>query len=319
MKKLICGLFTFVMFGAKAQNSGLSIENGTVKFSTIEFYESYADNPENLNYLKELSFSSSELTTLKEIGNTSDDDIPEFLQLILNNDNIFTIGKYLIKIDVDNNRALVINSSVTNAYFDLVNNNTSSNDMLVMSDDEQNALDVLNAIENATLTVKDYLSASSETKLRWPWNSCSGARRQTQKDIYVWDKGVDKSSDCPDLSVLYGADYKIVYQKFIFYFSLQSKMKSLIGCSSTNWIGVPSHDALLNLNGTIRYVKVNSCRREINDERNEDYSGNVISWRAYSGSRALNKYDFTVNFRIKHTWETGPYHSPSPCHIMDGY
>jgi len=152
MKKLICGLFTFVMFGAKAQNSGLSIENGTVKFSTIEIYESYADNQENLNSLKELSFSSSELTTLKEIGNTSDDDIPEFLQSILNYDNIFTIGSYLIKIDVDNNRALVINSSVTNAYFDLVNNNTSSNDMLVMSDDEQNALDVLNAIENATLT-----------------------------------------------------------------------------------------------------------------------------------------------------------------------
>jgi hypothetical protein len=63
MKKLIFGLFTFSMFGANAQNSDLTIENGTIKFSTINIYESYADNPANLKSLQELGFPSSEVTT----------------------------------------------------------------------------------------------------------------------------------------------------------------------------------------------------------------------------------------------------------------
>jgi hypothetical protein len=96
-------------------------------------------------------------------------------------------------------------------------------------------------------------------------------------------------------------------------------MKSLRGCSSTNWIGVPTHDALLKLDGTVRYIKVNACRSETNDARNDGYQGNEISWRPYAGSRALSKYDFTVDFQIKHTWETGAYHGPFHYHIMAGY
>ena len=320
MKKILLAVLTLGMFTAQAQTSDLSVENGTLKFSSIDIYESYADNPSNLSSIQARATSSPAVTTLKEVGVTSDEDIPEFLQSVLNSDNIFTIGSYLIKIDVVNNRALVINSSVANAYTDLVNNNTSSANMLMMSDDEQNALEVLRAIDGATLTVNDYKTATPEISLRWPWNRCNGARGgASQKNVDVWDKAVDKSSDCPDLSVLYGADNKIVYQKFIFYFSLQAKMKSLRGCSSTNWILVPTHDALLKLDGTVRYVKVNACRSETNDSRNDGYQGNEINWRAYSGSRALSKYDFTVDFRIKHTWETGAYHGPFHYNIMYGY
>ena len=318
IKKLITIFSIFCIVNASAQNNDLSVANGTVKFNSIDAYESYANNPAIQDAIRTMAIGSAAVTTLQEAGNTSEDDMPIFLQSVLNTDNIYSISNYFIKIDVPNNRALVINSGVSNAYNDLVNNNTASVNMMVMSDDEQNAIEVLRAIDNGTLTITDYNNATPEIRFRWPWNRCSGQRRVTQKNVDVWDSGKDPSSNCPDQSVLYGADNKAVYQKFIFYFSLEAKMKSLRGCSSTNWILVPTHRAFLFLNGTVKFVKVNACSDEYNNSRDDSGEGTVISWRPYEGSHALTKYDFTIDFSIRHTWET-TVHGPFHYHIVAGY
>lgn len=319
-KKMISALSIFCALHVSAQNNDLSVANGTIKFNSYDTYESYANNPGTQDAIRTLATGSDAVTTLLEAGNTSEDDVPLFLQSVLNTDNVFSIGNYLIKIDLPNNRALVINSSVANSYTDLVNNNTGSASMIVMSDDEQNAIEVLKAIDNGTLSIADYNNATPELRFRWPWNRCSGAHRYTQKShpVDLWDHGTDPASSCPDQSVLYGADDKAVYQKFIFYFSLESKMKSLRACSSTNWILVPTYKAFMALSGTVKFVKVNACSDEYNNSRDDSGVGTVMSWRPYEGSHALTKYDFTIDFSIKHTWET-TFHGPFHYHIMDGY
>ena len=62
---------------------------------------------------------------------------------VLNTDYIFQIGNYLIKIDLANDRGLVIAAENSNAYEDLVNNNLSAPGMMALDGDEDFGLELL--------------------------------------------------------------------------------------------------------------------------------------------------------------------------------
>jgi hypothetical protein len=99
-------------------------------------------------------------------------------------------------------------------------------------------------------------------------------------------------------------DNKVVYQKFIFYFSLQSKIRSVWRCTfGGSWTFAPIYSIVdLRLTGTVKYRK--RCGTEVNkstDLTSAYFSGGneVLNWRPYQSSRSLSHYDFNVDFGIR--------------------
>jgi hypothetical protein len=303
---IFLGLLTEKIF---AQN--LSIENGALKFSSLAIYEQYAENILNRN---DINTATNSITTLEKqsppqvitdsiLAIEGDTLYPDFFRKILNTDKIFALSTFLIKMDLENHRALIINAKIPNAYSTLVSNNLTANGIMIFDDETDNAMDILEGLENGTLNIKNYKSAL--TAPQGLFRKCSGAPRNTDKSVELWNQ-IGR--------VYYSMRNKVVYEKFIFYFSLQSKEESRLGYNSSTY-GY-NYAATLKLIGNVKYVKVNNCNREWIDSHTDDgcnieYPYRQTGWRAYEGSRALRKYDFTVNFYIKHF--------KNPCLATDFY
>ncbi|WP_462252588.1 hypothetical protein [Ferruginibacter sp.] len=301
--------------------------NGNVMiFNGVVAYESFTENENTWLSLRNVAVQSSTLTTMAEQESltplNADTLYPDFLKEVLNIDQIFQIGTYLIKIDEINNRGLMINAGNANAYSDLVNNNLSASGMMVLDGDEDFGLELLEALENNTITPVDYQNSLTAER------RCSGARRQTQKDIPTW---ITTNEECPGnvtLGRTYGMDDKLVYQKFIFYFSLQSKIRSVWRCTyGGSWTLAEIYNLVdLKLIGTVKYRR--RCAAEVNkaETLEEGYfsGGNgILNWRPYSGGRSLSHYDFNVDFGIRVATDRNPnpppYFFPHPYRIVSGY
>ncbi len=335
--------------------SDVSVNGNRLKFPSIALYEQYADNQLDRSTLTNLATSSSEITTLQEINNEQDTLYPDFLKQVLNQDLILEAGSFLIKIDLENERALVTNSGESNAYQSLVSNQLTAQGMMNFDLDVSNGIEILEAIENGTLQTSNYQSAIERSTSRikvfnTPSESLTGieppqikgvgsggpsanyfdnkqivaqihmicphADRRENKRTQGWDTGTGESG-CPDNIIVYVRDAKVVYQKAVFYFSLQSKIKSNWSGTCSNWIFIPSYDALLKLEGTTRFVK--RCGNEQTPSITDYNNGRELNWRPYEGSRSLSKYDITVTFGIKHQGSSGDYNSTGPMRIVAGY
>ncbi|MGG9960491.1 hypothetical protein [Ferruginibacter sp. SUN106] len=294
------------LFLIKTNAQNLSISNGTLKFPSLAIYEQYADNTLDRN---DIVNATTSLQTLgKQLGISPKDDTtesiyPEFLLQILNADKIFTLSRFFVKIDLENSQALVIDVNVPNAYSALVSNNTQADGIMVFNDETDNAMDILEGIENGTLAASNYQSAVNTDGL---FRHCSGAPRNTDKGIEIWNRAPDGE--------YFAMSNKVVYQKFIFFFSLQAKEESH---RSYNPNSFPHfYRAILKYNINVKYVKVNDCNKEWINQKSFNgcslgYTLNETWWRAYEGSRALRKYDLSANFYIKH--------NISPCTSTDFY
>ena len=198
--------------------------NGNVmNFSSVSSYESYTDNESTWSSLRNIAVQSSTLTTLAEqTGSTqnqlnADTLYPDFLKEVLNTDYIFQIGNYLIKIDMINNRGLVIDAGNANSYSSLVNNDLSASGMMTLDGDEDFGLELLGALQNNSVTPASYQSFLSASR------ACSGAGRRTLKGIEEWTT-TNETCDVPGGTTTgrtYGMDNFLKYRKAIFYFSLE--------------------------------------------------------------------------------------------------
>lgn len=301
--------------------------NGNVMiFNGAAAYEPFTENESSWATLRNVATQSSTLTTMAEQESfaplNADTLYPDFLKEVLNTDQIFQIGTYLIKIDAINNRGLMINASNANAYSNLVNNNLSGSGMMVLDGEEDFGLELLEGLENNTITPADYQTSSTAGR------RCSGARRQVQKDIPTW---ITTNEECPGnvtIGRTYGMDDKVVYQKFIFYFSLQSKIRSVWRCTyGGSWTFAEIYPLVdLKLIGTVKYRR--RCAAEVNkaETLEEGYfsGGNgILNWRPYSGGRSLSHYDFNVDFGIRYSTDRNPnppaYFFPHPYRIVSGY
>ena len=142
------------LFVIKTNALNLSISNGTLKFSSLAIYEQYADNTLDRNGITNATTTLQTLS--KELGISPTDDTIEsiyggFLLQTLNADKIFTLSRFLVKIDLENAQALVIDANVSNAYSILVSNNTQADSVMVFNDETDNAMDILEGIKNGTL------------------------------------------------------------------------------------------------------------------------------------------------------------------------
>lgn len=313
LKQLVFLVFCFLLVAQVSRAQGISVERGTLKFASIAAYESFAENVSNREAIRELAYSSPELTTMQERGSVpqfdGDDLYPEFLQSFLNADNIVKIANFWVKIDLENRRGLIADENLPNAYELLAENRTDVRGVMVFSDEEENTLEILEMLQSGELNVDNYRTMSSENP---DSRRCPGAARYVDKSnpVEIWDRFYDKGSSCkPDKVSVFGMDIKVVYQKFIIYFSLQTKMKSLKACTSSNWILVPSYSADLSMSARVKYRK--RCRDEVRETRViPSYFNQVIGWRPYEASRSLSHYDFSAQYGIRHDYAiTNPFQS----------
>jgi hypothetical protein len=202
---------------------------------------------------------------------------------------------------------------VLNAYSILQNNDLSANGLFIFSTEDELAIEVMEKVEAGELTTANYRTFIDNVNQR----GCRRAKRDKDDDIRQWDQIIEKGFCQNEITVL-AMDNKVVYQKFIFFFSLQSRINSLKGCQYSNWILVPSYNAQLFLDGTVKFRK--RCGTEVDIAHKDVTTGTTLSWRPYSGSRSLSHYDFFVTFSIDHVYNNPPnYHTSRQYRIKDGY
>jgi hypothetical protein len=294
--------------------------NGNVMiFNGVAAYEPFTENENTWASLRTVAVQSNTLTTMAEQESfaplNADTLYPDFLKEVLNIDQIFQVGNYLIKIDAINNRGLMMNAANANAYADLVNNNLSASGMMVLDGEEDFGLELLEGLENNTVTPANYQNAPIAGR------RCSGARRKVSKLIPTWITTIEECPGNPTIGRTYGMDDKVVYQKFIFYFSLQSKIRSVWRCTyggSWNFAEIyPLVD--LKLIGTVKYRR--RCAAEVNkaETLEEGYFGGgdgILNWRPYTSGRSLSHYDFKVDFGIRYSTDRNP--NP-PAYFIDSH
>jgi hypothetical protein len=321
----------------------VSVNGNHLKFISIATYEQYANNELDRSILTNLATANSGVTTLEELNNAQDTLYPDFLKQILNTDEIVEAGSFLIKVDLENHRALVISSNDPNAYQILSYNQLTANGLMNFSDNVGNTIEILQAIESGQLSISNYqlsieLEATAKlnrTRLNNETESlafysplnyrsvhgplvedilknqlaptiCIHATRHKQQHPHdVWKTVSNQNSGCPDNVMVYAVDNKIVYQNFIIFFSLEAKTKSMQAGTCTNWIFVPSYTADLMLSGSVRYAK--RCGPEQVASKTTNTYGNVLNWRPYESSRSLSKYDFTMEFGVRDVNSVGNY------------
>jgi hypothetical protein len=315
MKRLLFSLFTLALFSANAQN--VTGKNGTVSFPTIADYEYFVDNPDARVAIDNYVNSAGTINTLKNLPTYApDDETPEFLKQVLNTDNIVSIGSYYVKIDFVNGRGLAINSSTKNAYQQLVNNNLGATGLMVFTMEDGNALEVMEGVENGSASIANYkdlivkhteempittsfVSGPSynfnEDELFW----CGNPGPQDLKRWPTWGMPrADGSCNAPgNNTARLAGDLKLVYQKAIIYFSLQSKEKCRQYCQfGGNPQTAGTISVYMYLSGTVKYKRCGWSERTGN--HTSDFSlTNEKSWRPFESSRRLEKFDFTVQFK----------------------
>ena len=305
------------------------VDGNVMAFTSYDAYERYASNEYDRGILQYYAQSSYYLTTRAESqeGENEEDVYPDFLNMVLNQDSIVRISSFLVKVDLYSGFGLAINASEPNAYWSLQNNDYWAPNMLYFDGESENMIETLESIEYGWMTLRaqpqrpraaDLEKAKAEGRRpgssRVATNSCPGASREKCDGLLVWDQ-VDNGPNAGCIYWMYGMDYKVVYQKALIYFSLQSKQKSKQACSSTNWVGVPSYDAQLRLDGRVRYRK--RCGAEVSKVQVLNDVEDEQNWRPYEGSRSLSHYDFGVTFGIAHPGQT--ITDTATCSIVSGY
>lgn len=318
------GLLVFVCSSLAAQD--VFVRDNYLVFSSFAAYDRYASNEVDRGMLYYYAYGDPNVLTRAEVqeGENDEELYPDFLNLILNQDNIVGISRHLVKIDLVNARGLAIDASYPNAYSALVNEDWSA--PLIYLSEEDDGIEVLEFIENGGMVAwartqpRIGTTAASAPPSRPAGRietnrSCPGAPRHKCDNYLIWDDVPSSQYGC--FSDLYRMDYKVVYQKAIIYFSLQSKQKSRKDCASSNWIFSPTYDAQLQLVGTARYRK--RCGGEVVKTEVLRTVDREQNWRPYESSRSLSHYDFSVTFGIDHPGTNPPNYDTASCSISHGY
>ncbi len=306
-QKLFLMLIVLFTIGIQVNAQNATIKENVVTFPTITDYEYFANNPAERNSLEAVVKNSAVQTLSKQ--EITAEEIPEFLQTILNQDYIVAIGSFYIKLDIKNNKCLAVKNDVENAYTNLVNSNTESKEVMQFILDKTEVLEVLKKIENGEVKVEDYNSEPKDDSDDQTFR-CKNATVYSNKLSQGWHKVIDKT--CPvDGKALQFGDLKLVYQSVGIYFSLQSKGKNRQACVlGGNPNTAPEVSAYMYLEGNVRYQACTKSEKV--DARLQNFSlQSIIQWRPYEGTRLLVKYDFTVQFKYAVTSGlTNPYSFP---------
>ena len=191
------------------------------------------------------------------------------LPKILNEDKIVKIGEYLIKIDLHNERVLVLEEQHKSEYADLVTDNFENSHIMTFSTDDE----VLELLENG-----------SKGSVNARMLGCNDEWADAQKHAHH-----------PKSSSKHRLDAKVVYQRAGIYYSILAKGKTQRRRFRIWW-----RDSSGNC--TIYY----NCKFALRCGYSYDWvstqssSRGESNYRPYQGSRGLEYYYLLGQFRSTH-------------------
>jgi hypothetical protein len=200
------------------------------------------------------------------------------LSELLNTDKVMVIGNWIIKIDLENQRGLLLNTQFAGQYNDVLNNNLSNTNIQVLGMDAD-GVEVLQALDKG--------ESIEGLKI-----GCSAPGEKDQRTFYNGNRR--------------RLDAKVVYQRGIFLFSLEGKGKTQKRFLGLWWDDGKGHASMKNINLSFRQCK---------GKRNGfDYHGDpcqteclpgykpgaVCTYRPYLGTIGLNPFSYAIDFVSTH-------------------
>jgi hypothetical protein len=203
-----------------------------------------------------------------------------FLTSLLNSDKIVVIGDWICKVDLPNDRVLVLNKNNMGSYNDFINGNLSNSDVLNFSTSNE-VVDLLDQMDSGT----PYSELDFE--------KCSDPTAGGDKDDAFFYNGNRKRLDA-----------KASYERAGIFFSLIAKAKT-----QKRFLGIWWHDG----NGYCSMSRIEldykiRCKGGVSYYGNPcqfgclpGYSaGSTCSYRPYSGFTALKYYRYQIDFSSTH-------------------
>jgi hypothetical protein len=275
----------------------------------LEFKNLAKINPLNQQTGQQTEESSKMTPSYSDSTDEDPDDLyPEYLQEILNDDSIVQIGRFYIKVDLVNDKGLVVDAGSADAYSKLKNSNPKTNDPAIMLfDQDEEVIDVLTWIENGG-SYEEYLLQKGG--IHAPiFCFDTGAKQAKDKRVDYYDANSSKVRFKTEVS----------YQKAIIYFRLHAEGKAQ---KKLLFLWVSDGNTALTLKYFDRWVQ--RCKRlEQPGESNSlsGVAGPKVKYTAYEDVKSLRQYEMECVFAIRRTsWDYFQWFVCSPNHyIKDGY
>ncbi|MFY0688957.1 MAG: hypothetical protein JXQ90_17435 [Cyclobacteriaceae bacterium] len=273
----------------------ISMKNGQTSFQTlVDFSEFVENNEARESFVRQVESKREDLSKSGRIsldGEVSTGD--DFLDALLDQNQIVRIGDYFIKIDLPNEKVYVLPDYNSEEYDDLVSVNLQNNNIMVFSTDDE----VIHLLEEGSTGTQNG---------RTEFCSESGARDDFGDEYWCYPEDI-----CDDDRIHLAAHYL----KSGVWFTLNAKMEHQTK-GGIWWSSAPLKDS----DGNIRIHGVRmqgsgsfkpKCRstQTINETTTENCynssgvevqrSWNGINQRPYSSTRKLTSYSYTVRYTHK--------------------
>ncbi len=285
----------------QSANTYLTINKGMVTFSSVSNYLKVTENKNGeeqkaFQYLNENNFkalkyrqSSSHINNNNIVSTITDsfnvDLYSDYLLQLLNQDKIFSLNGFLVKVDMDNEFCSAIDSSVANAYNLLKTNaflNNNTNVMLFTNVNEP-VLEVLEKIRNNEITWNEYQIELSRSKGGQGICLKAGKQQEIVSKIYYNFIG----GTLPGGYIVANGEYRAEFLSFRFRF--ESWVGNVVNVST------PVCGSSLRLNYIFQWAGV--CKNGASGDMWMDNRGvecNKIGQTLYSGGSALKTANLTL-------------------------
>lgn len=244
-----------------------------VVFNSVETYDNTISNLSDPNTLKSIEqINKNSLKSLKK-SDKQDDLYDDFLPTILNEDKIVQIGKWIIKVDIQNEKVFVLSEENEKFYNDLKENINNKNIYVFSTEDD--VLDLLE--EGVEGTIKD-----GQLK-RW---GCSAVGRRNKWKRYG--------------HLLNGTEIQVIYHRAGIYYSLFAAAQNL---GATNY----SEAAYVKMNINYMYEPCRRGETKGTKTVNRRKITDKYRYRVYSSGRRLEYLDLTTTFYLDFYHPHGGY------------
>jgi hypothetical protein len=300
MKTLFFSLCTLFFFNAQAQYN-----INALKFSTTQAFEQFVDskslaNLQNIDGFTtyqplKTTFAAEPLPPAELSQNLPDDDydiskdavpvngkndysVIPLLSDILNTDKVVIIGNWIVKLELENDRALILNKINSSQYNDLISGNTNNPNVLSFST-EDDGIEILNQLDNGV----------SMASLRL-W--CSDRYAQGSSNTVVAYNGNRKR-----------LHMEVFYRPAFFIFTLKGNAKAqkrFLRIWWKDWTGIVNMQ-YLDLRYNVRCNKIPGFNFQGNPNGQPGFGGLVSNqpvseFLAYQTTRALKNYTYVIDF-----------------------
>ena len=229
------------------------------------------------------------VATLRTSTSIVDSLYPDFLKTILNAHGITKIGNYIIKVDMANEKVLVLKNEDKQYYNDLVSNNYSNSKMLVYSTNDE----VLELLVNNILPSQSLNTASSNQRTTLFCNQKAAGPNKYPTNEF---DGLEYYRP----NTQWRLKCEIVNNNSGIYFSLNASAAKQNNAFGDN----DDTDVWLDYNFTCT-PKCKSSRSGSGTVWEQDKHS--INYRAYESTTGLASYTYSARFRTENGYITKIY------------